>query len=113
MNRGLRRLVCQEVLMKPFLQTLAAIAALALAPQAAHADPVVRVSVGLPGIVIAPSPYVVVRPPCPGPAYYWVDSGWRYDSWGRRVYVAGHWAPRVVYRPAPPPPPVHRVVVHH
>ena len=99
--------------MKPFLHLMAAVAALVLAPAVAHADPGVKIKVELPGVVIAtppPAHYVVVRPASPGPGYYWVDSGWRYDSWGRRVYVAGHWAPRV-YRPVPPP--VHRVVVVH
>lgn len=39
----------------------------------------------------APAPVAVVRPPCPGPGYSWVDGYYANSGW-----VAGYWAPPVV-----------------
>jgi hypothetical protein len=95
---------------------LALAAALALTSTAAQAKPFVTVKVGVPTVLVAPPPVVVVpravvvRPASPGPNYVWIEPHWRSDAYGRRMYVAGHWAHRprtVVVRPAP------RVVVHH
>ena len=40
----------------------------------------------------APPPVVVVRPPCPGPDYAWVDGYW-YPNGPRYEWRAGYWSP--------------------
>ncbi|MEZ4241516.1 MAG: hypothetical protein R3F59_36270 [Myxococcota bacterium] len=93
-----------------------ALAAALIIPTAAQAAPLVKVRVG-PAIVapapvvVAPAPVVLVRPARPGPNYVWVDPHWRADRFGRRTFVAGHWAPRPAVVVAPAPRRV--VVVHH
>ncbi|MFT4155465.1 hypothetical protein [Parafilimonas sp.] len=38
-----------------------------------------------------PAVPVYARPESPGPAYVWVDGGWRWHG-GRYVYTNGYWA---------------------
>ncbi|MEQ1505496.1 MAG: hypothetical protein ABMB14_24905 [Myxococcota bacterium] len=75
---------------------LALTVAFGLGSTPALARPIVRVSVGVPAVVVAPAPrpVVVYRPACPGPNFVWVEGGYRRDAWGRAVFVGGHWAPR-------------------
>jgi hypothetical protein len=55
---------------------------------AASAAPIVTVGLGLPvvRVVAAPPPVVVVQQPS-----VWVPGHYVVDSWGRRVFVNGHW----------------------
>jgi hypothetical protein len=92
-----------------------ALLGLALAPTAL-AKPVVTVTVGVPQVVIAPAPVVVVHQSrCPGPNSVWVDGSWRRDAYGRQIWVGGHCAARpvVVHHHHAPPPPTRTVIVRH
>ncbi len=100
--------------MRRTILALAAALGLSLAaPATALAGPTIAVSIGLPPI------YTVA---VPGTNYVFVDGGYRYDEYGRLVWVPAHWRlttaarPIVVHRPyvAPRPVVVKRpvVVVH-
>ena len=103
-----------------YIKALAAAIGLWLAtPATALAGPTIAVSVGLPGpMIVAPAP-IYFTLTSPGPDYVWVEGGYRYDDFGRLVWVPGHWRlrtyvhPIVVGRPyvAPRPVVVHRPVV--
>jgi WXXGXW repeat (2 copies) len=56
------------------------------------AAPRVHVGIGF-GV---PAVGVVVRPPCPGPGYNWVDGYYAGSAW-----VPGYWAPPAVVRVGP------------
>lgn len=95
-----------------FAQLSVALMGLVWAP-VALAKPVVTVSIGVPQVVIAPAPVVVVGPRCPGPNSVWVNGSWRTDVYGRPLWVGGHCAMRqvVIQRVIAPPPP-RTVIVH-
>jgi len=86
------------------------------APASALAGPVIAVSVGLPGpVIVAPAPPIyapIYRITSPGPDYVWIEGAYRYDDFGRIVWVPGHWRletyvrPIVVGRPYAVPRPV-------
>jgi hypothetical protein len=78
-----------------------AMLALILLASAALAGPRITVGIGFG----APARVAVVRPPCPGPGYVWVDG---YDT-ADGVWVAGFWrAPAIGIAVAP-----HLVTPHY
>lgn len=98
-----------------YIKALAAAIGLWLAvPASALAGPAVVVSVGLPRpVIVAPAPVYTLN--LPGPDYVFVAAGYRYDAFGRLVWVPAHWRlethmrPVVIDRPYATPRPV---VVH-
>jgi hypothetical protein len=90
-----------------YLKKLLLLGAFSGAALATRAD--VRVSIGLPGILVVheapPAPRYEDRGPQPGPDFFWVEGRWSRDRdhwvwirghWDRRprpeaVWVAGHW----------------------
>ena len=95
-------------LMTSAIACAATVFALSAAPEA-HADPVVRVGVDAPRVIVrgpaptastrvvvrasspGPATVAVARPVRPGPSYHWVAGHWRVTDRGARVWVEGHW----------------------
>jgi hypothetical protein len=83
---------CEEdEVMGRYIKALAAAIGLSLAvPATALAGPAVAVSIGVPRpAIVAPEAVFTLR--LPGPDYVWVEGGYRYDEYGRLVWVPAHW----------------------